>query len=306
MLQIIDHTYKPWVKRKKNENGAGTYSRDIMASQRKRWEKLFSLKKYHDKFVFLSTCVPGKDISPRYIKNTRINLAVQYLHTYPYENPIDYITDVYQGLPKKHPTDFEMHFLSAYQSYVHIINRMAEGRNLPIRAHFVPMAVDTSQIELVYLQRREMEKYEKRIVWFGNIYREKRRLFDAVQKACHRSGYNFDYISRQRFNGKGQMLSQCETWQLLSRYRYGIGVGRCALEMYALGLRVLIAGAQFGGLLMNEADYQVQTATNFNGRIITFDRDLSTCLSVLPHSLLPSIPSITDLNHAEIVRKHLT
>lgn len=92
-------------------------------------------------------------------------------------------------------------------------------------------------------------------VYFGNVIGEKRRGFEQL------AHLNFDVVSGQQ--------NQAASLKLVAQYRYGIGVGRCALEMMAMGLKVLIFGKSFGGLILSPADFDRQREANFNGNIIT-------------------------------------
>lgn len=92
-------------------------------------------------------------------------------------------------------------------------------------------------------------------VYFGNIIGEKRKPFDKL------GGLNFDVISGVK--------DQQSSLEQVAQYRYGIGVGRCALEMMAIGLKVLIFGKALGGLILSQNDFDLQQQANFNGNVIT-------------------------------------
>lgn len=305
-VHIIDHTSPKWAARKKNENGAATYSADIMITQSAHWIEAFEDSSLQ---VVISTCPLFTDISPsEYLpfiikgkcsKSEGVDLAIQYLHTYPFKEPIGYINKVYNSFNRKAP-GFRMIFISAYQSYVYRINNWARRCSRPIQAIYIPMAIDTSRLDKIRHSNRKIPKHNNRIIWFGNLYRDKSTIYHQIREVTRASGYHMDVINRGKLNGKTS-LNQLQAWGHISDYRYGIGVGRCALEMYALGLNVMIAGANFGGIITGDADYQVQQATNFNGRVITYDRDIHSCLAALPESHLPDIPCISEMNHASMV-----
>lgn len=71
-----------------------------------------------------------------------------------------------------------------------------------------------------------------------------------------------------------------------------------------LGQRSATADARVyrGGIVSDEVDYIVQEKTNFNGRVITFDRDVDTCLALLPESMLCEhlVRNIKTENHAMV------
>ena len=293
-VTIIDHTSPKWAVRKKNENGAATYSIDIVTSQAKHWTDKFQ---QHPENVVISTCPAFYDISPAEIPFKKVDLAVQYLHTYPFFEPIGYINRIFQSVPRK-STGFRMKFISAYRTYADRINRYAE--KLPISAAYVPMAIDPVKLTGIRQANRNIPKHQKKIIWFGNLYREKNPLYQEIRKKIKAFGWSLDVINRGRYNGSHR-ISQLQAWELLSNYQYGIGVGRCALEMYVLGLKVLIAGANFGGIINSETDFIVQQSSNFNGRVITCDRDIHACLSGLPDSFLPGTIDIFSLNHVDLL-----
>ena len=49
----------------------------------------------------------------------------------------------------------------------------------------------------------------------------------------------FDTLTGNRLND-GELLSRSKVFKEISKYKYGIGVGRAVLEMNALGVRTLI------------------------------------------------------------------
>lgn len=295
-VQIVDHTSPRWAARKKNENGAATYSADIVASQAGNWSNAFSNSPLR---VVISTCPLFTDISPIEYPFAQVDLVIQYLHTYPFKESIGYVNRVYNAFNRKAP-GFRMVFISAYQSYVQRINKWAREGSRPIQAVYIPMSIDTTRLAQIRKTNQKIPKHKNKIIWFGNLYRDKSTLYQQIKSTVRQMGYHLDVISRGRLNGKTP-LDQMHAWDHISDYRFGIGVGRCALEMYTLGLRVLISGSNFGGIVYSEIDHQVQKSTNFNGRVITYDRDITSCMAALPDSHLPVIPSIHTINHAELV-----
>lgn len=278
-MLIFDHTEKSWSSRKRKENGAATYSNDIVSFQIKNWQKRYG----DNKFVAISTCPKFEKIKQLKKLSAKF-FFIQYLHMYPYNNPIGYV------LRTRQKTRNRVLFLTAYNSF-HVLMSIYN-----IKSKFIPMSIDKSIIK-PYIKPDET-KQEKKVIYFGNRYSDKTTLFDELKIRFEANGYQFDWISDGKFNDN-LVVSQSEAWEIISTYKYGIGVGRCAMEMWTLGLKVVIAGNQFGGIVMDESDWNVQQKTNFNGRCITFDRDIDVCIKCLPNSLqFPNVKDISEENHA--------
>lgn len=111
----------------------------------------------------------------------------------------------------------------------------------------------------------------KQWVYYGNIIGAKRAAVDRLRLIA------FDTVSG--------VANQQEALQRVSRYHYGIGVGRCALEMMAMGMKVLIFGKDLGGLILSEADFERQRAANFNANVITGVSSLSEAIDRVEESL---------------------
>jgi hypothetical protein len=112
---------------------------------------------------------------------------------------------------------------------------------------------------------------EKEWVYYGNIIGHKRTAFDR--------------LTQLKFDVVAGVKNQSEALRRVAQYRYGIGVGRCALEMMALGLKVLIFGKDFGGILLSEDDFRRQQAANFNGNVITGAASIDEAIERIDESL---------------------
>lgn len=291
-MLVFDHNEPRWNKRymrRGRENGAATYSREIVKFQVPLWKKQLRAHKIKSKDVVISTCpllsqvedIPeGKHV-------------IQYLHTYRYDNPVGDARDVLDNLvnPKS------VVFVTAYKGLCHQLNRRG------IRAIFVPMTIDS---EAVLAAAVEKMGYGKRVVYFGNVTGAKESTYQQVVKELRRRAWTVDTISSGKLNGVIP-LTQEEAWARISQYDYGIGVGRCALEMMALGLKVIVSGQEFGGLVVSTGDFVAQTSTNFNGRVITFNRDIAACVDCFDDSLVGLSNDIQSLTPTieEIIKKYL-
>lgn len=83
----------------------------------------------------------------------------------------------------------------------------------------------------------------------------RKRVMDVAER------YGIDVVS-----GVGD---QRDALEMVSRYRYGIGVGRCAIEMMAIGLKVLFFGNNFGGAIVRMEDAHRHAPVNFNATVMT-------------------------------------
>jgi len=273
-MNFVNHTDRDWLARKITTNGAETYSIDLTKYQIPHWEKLL---RNND---IISTC-------PLFY-NTTVNgsyrVAVQYLHSYPYENPVLYARKVEKAIDAKH-----IIYLTAYKEYEKILKFM------DMKAVHIPMSIDSTAI-CQYMGHKDNNN---RIIYFGQIRANKKLLAVKIKEACKQLGMTFDSISYNVFNGTTK-LTQEEIYHTLTRYNYGIGVGRCAQEMMALGVKVLIGGIKFGGLMTNDEEYDKQLATNMNGRIITYSPSIRECLENIDKSICrPN--DIKLMNHADMV-----
>lgn len=259
VITVIDHTDPDWharYMRRGRENGAATYSREIVAHHVPVWEQQLP-----DGSV-VSTCPLLVDAE------LEAPTVVQYLHTYSYHQPLRQAELVASHLTGRAD---RVVFVTAYRS-LHALLTLAGHEAL-----FVPMTVDTGRVRAA--ASPEPLHPERRVLYFGNITRPKRALFAQVNQAFESRGWIVDVCSDGWLEGRH--LSQRAAWAAASRYRFGIGVGRCALEMMALGLHVLVAGAELGGLATTPDEHAAQWATNYNGRVTTFDRDLRVCVDAI-------------------------
>lgn len=252
-LRVIDHTDEWWSHRKQKtgrENGANTYSRDIVTHHVGRWAKLA-----HDQEVVISTSPPlvMHDVGP-------VDLVVQYLHSYDYATPLLVASRVRAVLDTQGVR--RTLFVAAYRPLVAALN--AAG----FEAVYIPMRVDVDWVR--HRAGPEQTRFKPgRAVYFGNVTAPKRTHYDAFRRAFVKAGWKVDLVSEP---------DQGKALRMVNRYAYGIGVGRCALEMMGLGMRVMLSGQKFGGIITNAAEFDVQSSQNFNGRVITYDRTVGACV----------------------------
>lgn len=111
-------------------------------------------------------------------------------------------------------------------------------------------------------------------VYYGNLIGAKQKPVERLKKI------GFDIVSG--------VASQSEALHRVSQYRYGIGVGRCALEMMAMGMKVLIFGKDLGGLILSSDDFDRQREANFNANVITGAGSLDQAIAGIDASLTPA------------------
>ena len=78
----------------------------------------------------------------------------------------------------------------------------------------------------------------------------------------------YDIINNGKFNDS-DVVNHEEAKVIVSNYSYGIGVGRAALEMLAMGLKVIIAGKHYGGVLTSDELFERHTLHNMNSTLQT-------------------------------------
>lgn len=272
-MQVVDHTHHSWVHRVTRINGAVTYSQDLVKFQIPKWAELLGPND------IISTC-------PKF-SETRIagqfDTAIQYLHTYPYTNDVGSIKTLINQIAFKYK---RIIFITAYKEFETKLNKAG------IRAVFAPMAINAAKLR----EHKHNPIYgDKNILWFGNFNIYKRPVFTMLQRRCRQLGLTFDYIANETYNG----VITKQPHPIIAQYKYGIAVGRCALEMQAIGLKVFIAGREIGGLITNPGEYLLQQQTNMNGRINTYSSDPIKCIRDIDLSIVKS-NDIMDYNHAEM------
>lgn len=255
MIKIIDHTDPHWYSLyvgHGRENGAMTYSKDIVKYHLPIWRS--ELKKSGINNAIIGTC--------RLLRNNNLvlpkktDLVVQYLHTYSSLNPLREIKLVTEQIPTEYK---KIMFVTAYKDLVPIAN--AYGYN----AIFIPMTVDAGYIR--QFARDKNPHLINRVVYFGNLTRKRRRLYTQARSVLLRRGMAVDLISNNRLNGGLKTLSQQECWQIASQYTYGMGAGRSALELAALGVKVMYINYNNAYVASSEEEYEMLEAKNFSGNI---------------------------------------
>lgn len=93
---------------------------------------------------------------------------------------------------------------------------------------------------------------------------------------------NVDVLSEGLLNGVGKngtttRYTVQECLDIVANYSYGIGSGRCLLEMLGMGLKCICVGFYYGGPILNAADFEKHWAYNCNGSqstSISIQRDI--------------------------------
>ena len=149
-------------------------------------------------------------------------------------------------------------------------------------ASYLPMSIDVTKLP-------QSKSRNGKWIYFGNLMNGKHTIYNQIRKVT-----DCDIISMGKFNEIP--VTQSEAHEIISEYSYGIGVGRCALEMYSMGLKVLIAGERFGGVALDHSDYLAQQSVNFNGRVRTGDAEIRDCIKLIDHSYQPLL-SMLDMRN---------
>lgn len=110
-------------------------------------------------------------------------------------------------------------------------------RRQGLHALFLPMAIDVKEVRK---HKVVSNKAKNRIIWFGNIRNAKKPFYKYFCNVARENGYTVDTISGSKYNNNSDKLSREEILRCLQYYDYGVGVGICAHEMSALGLKVFI------------------------------------------------------------------
>lgn len=168
-----------------------------------------------------------------------------------------------------------------------------------LNAIFLPMAIDVKEIRS---HLTPSTQFKNRVIYFGNVRNAKQQAFFHLKSCIQRHGWYLDRISDNRFNG-GTKLSRDDVLKILQRYKYGVGVGICAHEMAALGLKTYIyAYGRLGHLPMSQKEGQrllyrnlcspesatvnpVKALQNFPSSVVIQPRDIHDNQSLLLQSL---------------------
>jgi hypothetical protein len=271
-MHLFDHTTTTWRQQDKLINGAVTYSTDIVKFQVPEWEQTLGP---HD---LLSTAPPPCTIN----LPAKINTAVIYLHSWPMVSDFWTFQSRF-AIPAKNVV-----YITAYRKYCQILK--AYG----YKAVYIPMTIDTEDIKQ-YIVPKSHEGF----IYYGNVMQVKQTTYRKIKAACKALNIHLDTLSHNLYNGVP--VSHEQALSIVSSYNYGIGVGRCALEMMALNVKTFIAGRRVGGLITNKKEYELQRAVNMNGRIYTHSGDIPTCLLNIDKAICVNSPIVS---HVQEVLRH--
>lgn len=111
-----------------------------------------------------------------------------------------------------------------------------------MKSIFIPMSIDLEEINKHRIPN--IKKYNRRLLWFGHIRNVKRPYFEYFVSQANKMGWQVDYISDNRLNGNTP-LTRGQILNTIQKYKYGVGVGQCAQEMAAYGLKVILYAYNF-------------------------------------------------------------
>lgn len=226
MLKVIDHTNHPsWTPinlRLGRENGARTYSRDIVKFYAPVFKRVFSGKER----VLLITvqnwnsCEVWKGYSKIFV----------FVHE---RGSSEEVRKQKREALKKFAevnSPAEVYFIVWCPQHEGELIR--DGLN----AIYLPMAIDMD----VFVKYQKVPKNKnKTFIYYGNIIQQKVEPFKRFKETALLNGWKVDFISKDRLNGKGFKLSPEQIRRIIAQYKYGVAVGRSAQELSAMGVKVV-------------------------------------------------------------------
>lgn len=257
---LFTHDWHPWRSRVSRINGAWTYSKDIVDHYAPHIDKTLKVEGI-DGATVVSTCAPltkhvAKDVTQH---GSNFAALVQFLHTWPREKEMEPIKALH--VQYQHKAD-QIIVVTAYYDYFYAINRQMKKTN--VTARYLPMRIG----DMPALRHKGPER--NTAVWFGNLYSAKTETHKTVRHMCKLEGIELVTIADGKIydhhSPRGRGIGQHEAWQVCRNSRMVFGVGRCALEAYALGCHVIVAGDGYGGTVDGFEDWLIQESTNFNTR----------------------------------------
>lgn len=293
MLNIIDHNSEPWSSKyrsKNRQNGAYTYSIDIVKFYIPIIQRLL---KNSSRDALVSTC--GQILPCHHPED--YDVRIQWIHDIKMiYNYVDALKDSSSEEKKR------WLFVVSSQSYAELLSKVN------LYSVIIPLAIDAEEVRKYKVPA---DKNNRDIIYFGNVYREKTEQYYKIWETLTRLGWNLTTISMRDISPleghanppKTLKIKGAEAWKEISRYKYGIGVGRCLAEMYALGLKCLVSGNSFGGIVMSSNDAKEQLLRNYRSDAYTFTDSIETALENLDKSLTPQLDIGTRSKDVEIIFK---
>jgi hypothetical protein len=153
---------------------------------------------------------------------------------------------------KTHHTRYPKNAMKSHRYITHYKKFSLWLNDIGITNTFIPMTVDIDVLPV--------KEKSKKIIVFTNLYNGKAEVFERLRQ----SGVEFDYLSFGSLNGSSRVMNRTECLDCVSQYEIGVGVGRSAIEMLAMNMKVIVAGKEYGGTIVNDDDLQKHWDTNFN------------------------------------------
>ncbi len=274
MITIYNHRthpiwssiYKRRFKRLGKTNGAYTYSQDIVKHHLPVIIDILNKQKKYKNILISTVATLSENIIPK-----NIDLIIEYIHE-------SAVRDIPKCIKLSENTKC-IFVTSREESY----NKLKDAG---IDCVFIPMAIDTEKFD----EYKNSNKYTgKRVIYFGNKYLGKDGYYRKTKDAFLRKGWTFDEISCNIFNGKLK-LDREEILETISKYKYGIGEGRCFLELNALGVKTLICASTCQGIITNDTEFELHKLTNFaDGKVWTFSKSIQECIDNFDKAIIKTV-----------------
>lgn len=225
MLEIIHHlnhpTWTPVNQRLKRTNGAFTYSEDIIKFYAPIFEELYGENK---KNVLLMTVNNDWDAQWK-----GFDVIFLFIHEWNAKD-ID-------GTELERVRRFKR--ANKKSRVIFLVNHKREEIEFienGLEAIWVPMAIDTQK----FAEYKKIKKnITNRVIYFGNITARKREPLQELVRCLRLRKFSVDVVSSNRINF-GTRLPRDKLLRKIASYKYGVGVGRCAEEMSAMGIKTII------------------------------------------------------------------
>lgn len=243
MLKVIDHTNHPsWTPinlRLGRENGARTYSRDIVKFYVPVFKRVFNGKER----VLLITvqnwnsCEVWKGYSKIFV----------FVHERGSSEEVR--KQKREALKKFAEVNSPAKVYFIVWCPQHEDELIRDGLN----AIYLPMAINMD----VFVKYQKVPKNKnKTFIYYGNIIQQKVEPFKRFREIALSSGWKVDFISKDRLNGKGFKLSPEQIRRIIAQYKYGVAVGRSAQELSAMGVKVVCYA--LGDVMLARSDEEAE------------------------------------------------